>query len=393
MTNIPSNQYINLLEIAQDLASTLDLESLLTKIVHVAANLTDAEEASILLYDHKNNELRFAAASNVDENPELKQLVVPPNSIAGWTALHEEPVFVPNVHEDNRFSDLVEKVIDFKTHSIIAVPLITKNQLIGVLEVINKRQNLFSPDDLELLLTLSAQAAVAIQNSRLFEQSDLISELVHELRTPLSSIGTIAYLLKQNNLSAPRKAELIDTIQSETSRLNNMVTSFLDVVRMEAGKIQFEIEVFDFNELFKDCLFMMLPAANDNNITILYHIPDQEINVEADKEKIKQVLINLISNAIKYNRKNGKIWIKYNISKDHFEFHIKDNGIGINEDEKKKLFSKFFRSKFVENNIGGTGLGLSICKQIIDNHNGNIWMQSEESKGTIFSFTLPLKQI
>ena len=197
MANIPVNQYINLLEIARDLASTLDLESLLNKIVLVAAELTDAEEASILLYDHKNNELRFAAASNVDENPELKQLVVPPDSIAGWTALHQEPVFVPDVHEDNRFSDLVEKAIEFTTNSIIAVPLITRNQLIGVLEVINKRQNLFSSDDLELLQTLSAQAAVAIQNSRLFEQSDLISDLVHELRTPLSSIGTIAYLLNR----------------------------------------------------------------------------------------------------------------------------------------------------------------------------------------------------
>ncbi len=391
MANIPLNQYINLLEIARDLASTLDLESLLSKIVLVAAELTDAEEASILLYDHKNNELRFAAASNVEENPELKQLVVPPDSIAGWTALHQEPVFVPDVHEDNRFSDLVEKAIEFKTNSIIAVPLITRNQLIGVLEVINKRQNLFSSDDLELLQTLSAQAAVAIQNSRLFEQSDLISDLVHELRTPLSSIGTIAYLLKQDNLSPPRKLELIDTIQSETIRLNNMVTSFLDVVRMEAGMIHFELEVFDFNELLKDCLFMMLPAANDNNITVLYHIPEQPIKIEADKEKIKQVLINLISNAIKYNRKNGKIWIKYNIVKNQFEFHIKDNGIGINEEEKQKLFSKFFRSKFVENNISGTGLGLSICKQIIDNHNGNIWMQSEKSKGSIFSFSLPLK--
>lgn len=391
MANIPLNQYINLLEIARDLASTLDLESLLSKIVLVAAELTDAEEASILLYDHKNNELRFAAASNVDENPELKQLVVPPDSIAGWTALHQEPVFVPDVHEDNRFSDLVEKAIEFTTNSIIAVPLITRNQLIGVLEVINKRQNLFSSDDLELLQTLSAQAAVAIQNSRLFEQSDLISDLVHELRTPLSSIGTIAYLLKQDNLSPPRKLELIDTIQSETNRLNNMVTSFLDVVRMEAGMIHFELEVFDFNELLKDCLFMMLPAANDNNITVLYHIPEQPIKIEADKEKIKQVLINLISNAIKYNRKNGKIWIKYNIVKNQFEFHIKDNGIGINEEEKQKLFSKFFRSKFVENNISGTGLGLSICKQIIDNHNGNIWMQSEKSKGSIFSFSLPLK--
>lgn len=391
MANIPLNQYINLLEIARDLASTLDLESLLNKIVLVAAELTDAEEASILLYDHKNNELRFAAASNVDENPELKQLVVPPDSIAGWTALHQEPVFVPDVHEDNRFSDLVEKAIEFTTNSIIAVPLITRNQLIGVLEVINKRQNLFSSDDLELLQTLSAQAAVAIQNSRLFEQSDLISDLVHELRTPLSSIGTIAYLLKQDNLSPPRKLELIDTIQSETNRLNNMVTSFLDVVRMEAGMIQFELEIFDFNELLKDCLFMMLPAANDNNITVLYHIPEQPIKIEADKEKIKQVLINLISNAIKYNRKNGKIWIKYNIVKNLFEFHIKDNGIGINEEEKQKLFSKFFRSKFVENNISGTGLGLSICKQIIDNHNGNIWMQSEKSKGSIFSFSLPLK--
>ena len=89
-------------------------------------------------------------------------------------------------------------------------------------------------------------------------------------------------------MSPPRKLELTDTIQSETSRLNNMVTSFLDVVRMEAGMIQSKLEVFDFNQLLKDCLFIMLPAANDNNITVLYYIPDQPIKIEADKEKIKQ---------------------------------------------------------------------------------------------------------
>ncbi len=301
---------VYLLEISRDLASTLDLNSLLKKIVQVAAKITEAEAASILLYDHKKNELKFKAATNQDIDPEITEIVVPKNSIAGWAAEHQASLFVPDVHQDARFFDQVEKALDFPTRSIIAIPMINKGRLIGVLEVLNKKHETFTQYDLELLETLVAQAAVAIENSHLFEQSDAIADLVHELRTPLSSIKTITYLLNKPEITQENRQKLIETIQNETNRLNYMVTNFLDIVRMEAGRLSFEFSTFDFSSLVNECMLILLPLATQRKIIINYQPDSTQLLIVADRGKIKQVLLNLLNNAIKYNRPDGTITLK-----------------------------------------------------------------------------------
>ncbi len=382
----------NLLEISRDLASTLDLNSLLQKIVKAAAEMTLSEAASILLYDDKKNELKFKAASNQNSIDKLIEMIVPKESIAGWVAENKEPLFVPDVHSDPRFYDKVEKNLDFVTKSIIAIPLITKDKLIGVLEVINKKETNFSEGDLELLETLGAQAAVAIENSRLFEQSDAIADLVHELRTPLASIKTIAYLLKKQAISDDHKDKLLITIQNEASRLNDLITNFLDISKMEAGRLSFNYTAFDFESLVNECLLMFYPLAQQKHITIKHVLPSNETRIEGDRKKIKQVLINLISNAIKYNHENGLIQITYFIRENRLIFSIEDTGIGIPTQDLNKIFTKFYRSGVIDPSIQGTGLGLTISKQIIENHGGEIFVESKEDTGSTFYIQLPLVQ-
>src|SRR5574341_939720 len=221
--------YRRLIEIARDLASTLDLDILLQRIVRAAAEVSGSEAASILLYDNLTRQLYFQVATNLDE-PTMRGLVVPlEGSIAGWIVINRKAVRITDAHEDERFFGTVDQVTGRPTHSLLGVPLITKNKVVGVLEALNKEKGKFTEGDESMLTVLGAQAAVAIENARLFQQSDLISEFVHELRTPLASLSTATYLLLRPEMSREQQEQIIHNIHNETLRLNSLASSFLDL--------------------------------------------------------------------------------------------------------------------------------------------------------------------
>jgi GAF domain-containing protein len=233
------DSYVRLIDIARDLASTLDLDVLLNRIVRAAADITAAEAASILLYDNTSRQLYFQVATNIDE-PTMRGLVVPlEGSIAGWIVTNRKPVRIDDVHEDARHFGEVVQSTGFNTNSILGIPLVTKNKVVGVLEALNKKRGKFTTADENLLSVLGAQAAVAIENARLFQQSDLISEFVHELRTPLASLSTATYLLLRPEMSRDQHEQIVSNIHNETLRLNALASSFLDLARLESGRVQF----------------------------------------------------------------------------------------------------------------------------------------------------------
>jgi GAF domain-containing protein len=224
--------YRRLIEIARDLASTLDLDVLLNRIVHAAADITEAGAASILLYDDAARQLNFQVTTNLDLQT-MRGLVVPlEGSIAGWIVTHREPVRITDAHDDARFYVKIEEATRFATGSMLGVPLISKEKVVGVLEVINKTTDNFTEADVDLLLVLGAQAAVAIDNARLFQQSDLIAEFVHELRTPLASISTATFLLLRPEMARDQRDQMIRNIHDETLRLTTLASSFLDLARL-----------------------------------------------------------------------------------------------------------------------------------------------------------------
>jgi signal transduction histidine kinase len=381
-----------LIEISRDLASTLDLDSLLRRIAANAVELSSAETASILLYDEKNDQLYFQVVTDPENEVIMRGIVVPVESIAGWVCRNRLPLIVPDVHQDQRFFQNVEKTLDFKTRNIIAIPLVTKNKLIGVLEVLNKTIGNFTHDDQETLMVLSAQAAVAIENSRLFQQADHIAELVHELRTPLTSISTIAYLLQQSDVSEEERVNLAVTIQEEASRLTRLTTNFLDFARLESGRAIFTPTRIDVRELLKECVEINYHKAAEKKIDILLDVAPDLPFIDADRDKLKQVLLNLFSNAIKYNRKHGQIFVRSFVESHFLILTVEDTGVGIPEDDLPLLFTKFFRAQNTERKSEGTGLGLSISRYIIESHGGKITAQSEQNHGTIFTVSLPIKR-
>ncbi len=383
--------YRRLIEISRDLASTLDLESLLYRIIHAAADLTHAAAASILLYDDAAQQLYFQVATNLDQQT-MRGLAVPlEGSIAGWIVTHRQPVRIDNVHADARFFAQVEKMTQFTTTSLMGIPLITKDKVVGVLEVLNKRSGAFTEVDEDLLLVLGAQAAVAIVNARLFAQSDLIAEFVHELRTPLASIGTSTYLLLRPEMSQEQRENMIHNIYSETQRLNTLASTFLDLARLESGRVQYNFSRFDLLPLLQECCQVMQSKADEAAVTLALDVPADFPPVEADRDKLKQVVINLLSNAIKYNCRGGRVFLRAGLEEECWTLAVQDTGLGIPEEDLPNLFQKFYRVRLSEGKTAGTGLGLSICKQIVSGHRGRIGVTSKLGEGTTFTVYLPRK--
>lgn len=381
--------YRRLIDIARDLASTLDLDELLRRIVVAAAEIADAEAASILLYDGTSRQLHFQVATNMDQ-PTMRGLVVPlDRSIAGWIVSNRKTVRIEDAHRDPRFFSEVEQTTGFPTQSLLGIPLITKEKVVGVLETLNKRNGKFTDGDENLLLVLGAQAAVAIENARLFQQSDLISEFVHELRTPLASLSTATYLLLRPELSQDQREQIIYNIHNETLRLNTLASSFLDLARLESGRVQFHKTRFSVNDLIYECKDVMQSKADEARIQIRVDSSEGLPLLEADRDKIKQVLLNLLSNAIKYNRPSGSVIISADANEAEITVTVQDTGMGIPEDALPHLFEKFYRVREHESKAGGTGLGLSISKQIIQGHNGALEVKSKVGVGTACTLRLP----
>lgn len=381
--------YRRLVDIARDLASTLDLDILLSRIVHAAAEISGSEAASILLYDDTSRQLYFQVSTNMDESMRRGLIVPLEGSIAGWIVNNRKPVRITNAHDDPRFFSNIEETTGFSTESLLGIPLVTKNKIVGVLEAINKNKGKFSDGDESMLLVLGAQAAVAIENARLFQQSDLISEFVHELRTPLASLSTATYLLLRPEMSQEQRDQIIHNIHNETMRLNSLASSFLDLARLESGRVQFRKTVFSVADLIYECKDVMASKATDDNIQIRVESPEGLPLLEADRDKIKQVLLNLLSNSIKYNRPNGTVMLRAESLENEMVLYIQDTGLGIPDESLPHLFEKFFRVREHESRVAGTGLGLSICKQIIQGHGGRIEVKSKIGVGTIFSVFLP----
>ena len=218
-------------------------------------------------------------------------------------------------------------------------------------------------------------------------KSELISTVSHEIRTPLSSVLGFTELLIERNLGTKKRNKYLELIHRESNRLKNLINDFLDIQRIETGNQNFNFEDININKLVNEVV--ELYEVHDNHQYEI-NLPDKEIEVQADYNKIKQVVTNLVSNAVKYSDENTKIAIRVENKKEMIKIIVEDKGVGIKESEQENLFARFYRSEnSTKNQIEGTGLGLAICQKIVKAHQGEIGVKSKLEEGSKFYFTIP----
>jgi signal transduction histidine kinase len=260
-----------------------------------------------------------------------------------------------------------------------------------VIEAVNKAEGTFDKHDRRVLEALAAQAAIAIENSRLFRQSDTISELVHELRTPLSALSAAVHLLEREELEEFQRERIRQTIANEVHRLNELTTNFLELSRLESGRMPFEKEPVHLEGLLRETYEILRPQADQEGIVLEADIQQSLAPVMGDRNQLKRLLLNLITNAIKYNKAGGSVRAILTRQDHGVEISIQDTGVGIPEDQIDNLFDRYYRVPGSESRFGGTGLGLTIAQRIVQNHAGRISVDSKPGKGSTFTIWLPGK--
>jgi signal transduction histidine kinase len=388
------------------LGTASNTEEILQGLTTAAIDLTGSASASVLEFDDTSNSLRFVAVPWFWQQL-LKDISVPlDKSIAGWVFANNKRQIVQDVEKDPRHYKVVDRLTNFTTFSLLAVPMTYKGETIGVLEVVNKGDNAhYTEDDATILEILASYAAMVLWNWGLERQiqstrnefteldrmkSNFIAITSHELRTPLGLILGHATFLRE--MISEEYREPMEIIIRSAARLKEIIESLTEVDNHQAGVARIRQNSVSIPYIIREVVSSFQDMAASKNITLEEDIRDEDLQVEADANKITVAVSNLIRNALTFTNEGGHVQVTVESVTGHVQVSVKDNGIGIPTNDLARVFDRFFQ---VESHLirrhTGMGLGLSVAKNVIELHGGRIWVESVEGKGSIFSFLLPLR--
>jgi len=395
---------VKLAEISASLNSQYDLQLLLQYIMQVAVEITDCEAASVLLWDAARQELFFAASTTVDSTNELVGKTVPMESIAGTILQQNEIIVVNDAKRDRRHYDQVDKEIAFQTRSLLGVPMRYKDRVIGVLEALNKRTLPWTQDDKDYLMTLAAQAAVAIQGAQLVMElkraneelqeldklkNDFIAIASHELRTPLGVIMGYASFLQDSD--SPDTQEHATKVLESALRLRKIIEDMVNLRYLKQKQSDLHREDTDARTIL-DMVRQEVDAVIDtshHNFYIKY--PPPGLRLYVDQTRISMAIMNYLHNAFTFTPEGGRIILEVQATSSEVRFCVSDTGIGIEKDKLERVFEEFYQ---VEDHMvrhhGGLGIGLSIARAIATAHRGRAWAESDGlGRGATFYLSVP----
>ncbi|MEJ5240784.1 MAG: ATP-binding protein [Anaerolineales bacterium] len=400
-----STLWEKLLSFLRSLGSLSEEAAFLQMAIGLASELAESESASILEYDEDWNALRFRSAPWFHQEL-LKDVRVPiEGSIAGWVFTHREPLIVNNASQDQRLFKGVDRLTGMQTRNLIAVPIIANNEVLGVLEVLNRLQGEYTQEDMVALEILAGVIGLRLSNLRLQQQMKLAREDVmeierlknefiaitsHELRTPLGLILGHATFLRELLQDSEYRAQL-DVIIRSATRLKEIVENLSNIEHYRSGASRLRKRPILVARLIEEVIAAFASAIQQKNLHLKLEIKDPQMSLECDAEKITTALRNLVQNAVTFTEPGGHILVRAEAVPGHVKISVIDDGIGIPAKDIPHIFERFYQ---VESHLtrrhGGLGLGLSIAKAMIEMHGGQIWVESIEGKGSNFTFLLPM---
>ncbi len=403
----PSQHLKRILELSRNIASMDDLYSLLNKVTVVACDLTNSQEASILLYDRTSSDLRFQAVADHKRQKLLKTSIPLETSVAGRVFTTAMPLVIQDAENDPRVFREIDRRLGFRTLSIMAVPLLVDQAAIGVLEAINKNdESNYTEDDLAILEIIAAQTSLAIRIANLERniqesnanirnldrmKSDFIAIASHELRTPLGLILGHATFLKET--VGEGLSDQMEVIIRSAMRLKSIIEDLSAIAQKEEGLARIRSNEFSMSAMVEEVAGRFREIAAAKKIHLSHDVPEGDtLTIDGEREKIDVALSNIVQNAVIFTDPNGQVGIKAERAGDKVKVFVVDTGIGIPAADIERIFDRFYQ---VESHLtrkhGGMGLGLSIARAMVELHDGEIWCESREGTGSLFCFALPIK--
>jgi PAS domain S-box-containing protein len=387
-------------------ASTiLEVDQLLQTVVELTQRSFDFYHVQIFVLDPLRSALRYAAGSGGAVRDELSfplAMNFPPAQAARTRQAvvvqdcAASPLFLPNPALPD-------------TRSELALPLLVADNLLGVFDVQARELGRFSANAIKIQTTLAAQVAVALQNAQLYAEqlraverlqevdqlkSGFLANMSHELRTPLNSIlGFTDVLLEgvDGQVSAAMAHDL-RIIRNNGEHLLNLINEVLDLAKIESGRLTLNPEYFDLGRLLDDVMAITRPLAHTNGLILRSEMADRQLPIEADHLRLKQVLLNLVNNAIKFTE-HGEVVVAAERRGERVHITVRDTGVGIPPEKIENIFQEFSQvDTSPTRKVGGTGLGLPISRHLVELHGGRLWAVSPNipGQGSTFFIDLPV---
>lgn len=406
--------------IGRILNSSMDRADLLDLIMDLALGVVSARRGFLMLSERGSRELAVKAARNMGEG--LAAGAAPPISegIARRAFEAGEPVLTADARDDERFRES-RSVAELDIRSVVCVPLRDRaDRPMGVIYVDGKRPGVaFDEEDRDFLLAFADYAAIAIENRRLFEdasararmeeelravrrldalKSELMSIVAHDVRTPLTSIRSYAEILSEDfeEMEPGRRRTFLERIVREADRLDRLTGDYLDLARIEAGRLDLRLEELEPGALVREACEAMEGQASVLHVRVAAEAGAGIGTLRADRDRLLQVLTNLISNALKFSPEGGEVRAaaRPGRTRDGGEgvlFEVTDRGPGMTPEEVDGLFRKFAQvGRAGSGRPRGTGLGLVIVREIVEAHGGRVEVESAPGSGSRFHFTIAL---